>query len=73
MMKRGYRVALVVGILGFLFICFMFLRTDIFPYSWFIFFLCGLVGAIISYLFVVVTQYYTDYKYEPVKKMAKAS
>ena len=72
-MKRGYKVALVAGISGFLFICYMFLQTDAFPFCWFLFFLCGLVGAIISYLFVVVTQYYTDYKYEPVQKMAKAS
>lgn len=34
---------------------------------------CGIVGAIISYLFVLVTQYYTDYQYAPVLKIAKAS
>ena len=31
------------------------------------------MGAVISYLFVIVTQYYTDYNFEPVKRMAKAS
>ena len=34
---------------------------------------CGIVGAVISYLFVIVTQYYTDYNFAPVKRMAKAS
>ena len=72
-MKRGYRIALIFGISGFGLICWIFLKTDIFPKAWMMFFLCGLVGAVISYLFVVVTQYYTDYKYEPVKRMAKAS
>ena len=72
-MKRGYRIALIFGISGFGLICWIFLKTDIFPKAWMMFFLCGLVGAIISYLFVVVTQYDTDYKYEPVKRMAKAS
>jgi len=72
-MKRGYTLSLLVGIVGFFGICYILLRTDIFPSAWVYFSLCGLVGAIISYLFVVVTQYYTDYNFAPVKKMAKAS
>lgn len=66
-------VALVFGISGFCGICFVFLRTSVFPKSWIYFSACGIVGAVISYLFVIVTQYYTDYNYAPVKRMAKAS
>ena len=72
-MKRGYSIALVAGISGFCLICFVFLRTPLFPRSWYLFSLCGIIGAIISYIFVLVTQYYTDYKYPPVRKIAKAS
>lgn len=72
-MKRGYSIALVFGISGFCFICFVFLRTSIFPHAWIYFAGCGVLGAIISFIFVLVTQYYTDYKYGPVQKIAKAS
>ena len=72
-MKRGYTTALLFGVLGFCGICYVFLRTSIFPKAWVMFSVCGIIGAIISYLFVVVTQYYTDYNFAPVKKMAKAS
>lgn len=72
-MKRGYLVALIFGVTGFCTICFVFLRTSVFPKAWIMFSGCGIVGAIISFLFVLVTQYYTDYKYEPVRKIAKAS
>ena len=72
-MKRGYLIALIFGISGFCCICFVFLRSAVFPKAWIMFALCGMVGALISYLFVLVTQYYTDYKYAPVRKIAKAS
>ena len=72
-MKRGYSLALIFGIIGFCFICYTFLRTAIFPKSWYLFSICGIIGAIISYIFVLVTQYYTDYKFPPVRKIAKAS
>ena len=61
------------GILGFVGICFKFLNTDFFPKAWFYFAICGIIGAIISYLFVIVTQYYTDYQYGPVQKIVKGS
>ena len=72
-MKRGYTIALAFGVTGFFGICYLFLRTSIFPKAWVMYSLCGLVGATISYLFIIVTQYYTDYNFAPVKKMAKAS
>lgn len=35
--------------------------------------LCGLIGIVVSYLFIEVTQYYTDYHFEPVKRIAESS
>src|SRR3990172_4314719 len=41
--------------------------------TWFFFFLCGVVGMVTSFLFVWITQYYTEAKYRPVQEIAKAS
>lgn len=32
-----------------------------------------MVGMLVSYLFVIITQYYTDYNYSPVRNIAKSS
>jgi K(+)-stimulated pyrophosphate-energized sodium pump len=37
------------------------------------FFLAGVIGIITSILFVYITQYYTEYKFRPVKSIAEAS
>ncbi|MDW8799559.1 sodium-translocating pyrophosphatase [Clostridium sp. A1-XYC3] len=36
-------------------------------------YLCAVVGIALSYVFVVVTDYYTSYKYRPVKSIAESS
>lgn len=36
------------------------------------FFGCAVIGIITSYLFVLVTQYYTDFKYRPVRQIARS-
>ncbi|MHB1126443.1 MAG: sodium-translocating pyrophosphatase [Bacillota bacterium] len=33
----------------------------------------ALIGLLLSYIFVYITQYYTEYRYRPVKEIAKAS
>ncbi len=42
-------------------------------YSWIYFSICALIGLIDSYLFISITQYYTDYNYSSVKSIANAS
>ena len=41
--------------------------------AWFYFFLCGVVGILMAQAFVYITQYYTEYKYRPVREIAEAS
>lgn len=68
-MKRGFNVAMVVALVGFYLICYFFLnpgQQSINSYAYFSFFLCGVVGILVSFCFVELTQYYTDYKYAPV-------
>eukprot|EP01016_Furgasonia_blochmanni_P042982 TRINITY_DN5774_c0_g1_i2.p1 TRINITY_DN5774_c0_g1~~TRINITY_DN5774_c0_g1_i2.p1 ORF type:complete len:546 (-),score=188.14 TRINITY_DN5774_c0_g1_i2:440-2077(-) len=71
-MKKGYKVAMLIGISGFVLISYLFLSNSR-SSSWINFALCGIVGCIVSYLFVEVTQYYTDYQYEPVKRIVQGS
>jgi hypothetical protein len=54
-MKRGYRVAMSVGLVGFAWICFQFLNPHQFPRAWLCFFFCGIIGVTVSYLFMEVT------------------
>ncbi len=43
------------------------------PSAWWHYALCGMVGLLCAYCIVLITQYYTDYIYEPVKKISRAS
>lgn len=72
-MKKGYRVSMFVGVIGFMVLCYMFLNPDKYPNAWLNFAFCGMIGVIVSYLFIEVTQYYTDYNYSPVKNIVYAS
>ena len=72
-MKRGYTVALILAIILFTCVCRFMLYTDIAPNAWYHFALCGMVGLLCAYFIVLITQYYTDYTNNPVKKIASAS
>jgi Na+/H+-translocating membrane pyrophosphatase len=37
------------------------------------FYACSVVGVIVSFMFVAITQYYTDYNFEPVQSIARSS
>lgn len=71
-MKRGYKYAMGLGIVGFILICYLFLNPNN-QGVWIYFSCCGIIGTIISFLFIEVTQYYTDYNHAPVKRIVTAS
>ncbi|CAK9023458.1 Pyrophosphate-energized membrane proton pump 3 (AVP1-like protein 2) (Pyrophosphate-energized inorganic pyrophosphatase 3) (H(+)-PPase 3) [Durusdinium trenchii] len=71
-LKRGYAVSLGCAVVGFFLATRWMLYTATAPSAWFYFFLCGLVGMATAYLQVIITQYYTDYDYQPVRRIAKA-
>ncbi|HEX7571854.1 MAG TPA: sodium/proton-translocating pyrophosphatase, partial [Bacteroidota bacterium] len=68
-LNRGYGVTAVLAMAGF----FAASRWLLGPDYYFNFFLCGIVGVLTSIAFVMITQYYTEYKYRPVQEIAKAS
>jgi K(+)-stimulated pyrophosphate-energized sodium pump len=41
--------------------------------AWWHFLICGIIGLVVAQLFVFITQYYTEYKYRPVREIAQAS
>jgi H(+)-translocating pyrophosphatase len=69
-MKRGFKFAILIGVLGFVLLCSVLLNEK---GSWINFTGCGLVGIGVSYVFILSTQYYTDYKYGPVQHIAESS
>lgn len=72
-MKRSYGIAMAMAVTGFGIASRCLLHTDIAPDAWWHFMLCGWVGILCSYLLILSTQYYTDYKHQPVKTIAAAS
>ena len=60
-MKRGYMVTMLLAAGGFLVTTRLLLYSEKAPREWFHFFLCGVVGVLVSYAIISFTQYYTDY------------
>ena len=72
-LNRGYYVAAILAIGGFFVATRWLLANPSHPDAWWKYFLCGLVGVLTSVAFVYITQYYTEYKYRPVREIAEAS
>ncbi len=68
-LNRGFYITAFFVIVGF----FIASRWLLGPEYYFNFFLCGVVGVLTSLAFVFLTQYYTEYRYRPVKSIAEAS
>ncbi|MBI3818194.1 MAG: sodium-translocating pyrophosphatase [Planctomycetes bacterium] len=79
-LNRGYWVSSGLAAVGF-FISTKWLLATVpdktgknpAPDAWMWFFACGLIGIAVAQAFVYITQYYTEYKYRPVKSIAQAS
>jgi K(+)-stimulated pyrophosphate-energized sodium pump len=67
-LNRGYYLTTILATLG-LFGATYYLLHD----HWLYLFLAGVVGIATSQIFVFLTQYYTEYKYRPVRDIAEAS
>jgi Na+/H+-translocating membrane pyrophosphatase len=72
-LKRGYYVSLILAMLGLFWICRTFLNVEGLPNAYLYFFAAACVGVVVSFLFVKITQYYTDYTYGPVQSIAYSS
>ncbi|HEY9283063.1 MAG TPA: sodium-translocating pyrophosphatase [Pyrinomonadaceae bacterium] len=77
-LNRGYYVTTVLAAAGFLAASYWLLRPEgpsraAAADAWLYFYACGLVGLVAAILFVFITQYYTEYRYRPVREIAEAS
>merc|ERR1719487_1163532 len=72
-MKRAFLVTAILDIFGFALLCKWCLYVPSAPDAWKWFGLCGAIGIITAYLFVIITQYYTDYEMVKVQGIAEAS
>src|SRR5215471_17018416 len=72
-LNRGYYIAAILAIGGFFVATKWLLANPQHPDAWWKYFLCGLIGVLTSVAFVYITQYYTEYKYRPVREIAEAS
>ena len=72
-LKGGYLRAIICAVLGFAGATRWLLYVEKAPSAWLHFFGCGCIGMVSAYVQVLITQYYTDYIYRPVKSIAEAS
>src|SRR6266508_206017 len=72
-LNRGYMWAALFAAAGFVFGTWWLLDPASAPAAWWHFALCGVIGIATSIAFVYITQYYTEYRYRPVKSIAAAS
>ncbi|MCS6927041.1 MAG: sodium/proton-translocating pyrophosphatase, partial [Candidatus Binatia bacterium] len=76
-LNRGYFITCLLATVGFYLATHQLLvlhrggRIDATPANWL--FVAGLIGIVTSILFVYITQYYTEYRYRPVREIASAS
>ena len=66
-LNRGYFVTTIFAMAGF----YVAVRYLLGNNMWF--FAAGVIGIITSFLFVWITQYYTEYRYRPVMSIAESS
>ncbi len=71
-LNRGYLVTTIFAVIGFALACYMMFDPKVAEGAWWKLFLCGVTGIITSFIFVFITQYYTEYTYRPVKSIAES-
>src|SRR2546430_6096245 len=72
-LNRGYMWTAVLAAAGFVGGTYWLLNPTGYPAAWWHFALRGVIGIATSIAFVYITQYYTEYRYRPVKSIAAAS
>src|SRR5437870_6803992 len=72
-LNRGYYIAAFLALCGFAAATRWLLHAPEQPTAWLRFFFCGLFGIATSQAFVYITQYYTEYRYRPVREIAEAA
>src|SRR5439155_18282415 len=72
-LNRGYYIAAFLAMCGFAVASRWLLYVPEREHAWAYFFLCGLIGIATAQAFVYITQYYTEYRYRPVREIAESA
>ena len=72
-MNRGFYTASLLSLGGMFGACYWLLRTPATGDAWLTFFWCAVIGLVTAVGFVLVTQYYTEHGYAPVRHIAQQS
>ena len=72
-LNRGYWVTAVLAAVGFVAGTYWLLQFPGNPDAWWHYAAAGVIGIATSIAFVYITQYYTEYRFRPVKAIAAAS
>ncbi len=67
-LNHGYYVSTILSIIGFYFAVKWLLPFEGSMY----YFAAGVIGVITSFVFVLITQYYTEYRFRPVRSIAES-
>ena len=70
-LNRGFYVTAAIALAGFALIVFKMLNGPGVAPGWL--FICGIIGLVTAFVFVWITQYYTESRYRPVRSIAEAS
>jgi K(+)-stimulated pyrophosphate-energized sodium pump len=71
-LNRGYYISSALAMIGFGCATWWLLDVPERPGTWLRFFCCGIVGIATAQAFVYITQYYTEYRYRPVREIAES-
>ncbi|HEX5725349.1 MAG TPA: sodium-translocating pyrophosphatase [Longimicrobiaceae bacterium] len=72
-LNRGFYVTVALALVGLFATCRLLLDPAGSEDAWLRFFGCAVIGILTSVAFVFITQYYTEYRYRPVKSIAQQS
>src|SRR5437879_13442826 len=76
-LNRGYLVTTIIAAILFAIAAWAMLQppaaSGADAWTWLRFWLCGLAGMITAFLYVWITQYYTEARYRHVRESVKAS
>ncbi|MBA2635462.1 MAG: sodium-translocating pyrophosphatase [Sphingomonas sp.] len=74
-LNRGFYITAVLAFGGMAYASWWLLGSPLqaAPDAWWHFLICGAIGLTMSFAFLYITQYYTEYAYRPVKSIAEAS
>ena len=72
-LNRGFYTSALISLAGMYVACRWLLQTPESGDAWMTFFWCAVIGLVTAVGFVLVTQYYTEHRYAPVRHIAQQS